>query len=171
MRSAFWPLQGFFPVQVRMRILVKGQFRTADRAGDGLGMETAIRWILIFSLAIRAKRKPCHRCEGTVVRHLPNDRESGSTIRAIDERVAVPAVGGIEQLPQAIRACCHVWWNDRKGPGLDLAFQDLKTGKSILVDHFTMDLIYPCQVRGFGLNELVKILQPGRRAGSFNDHP
>ena len=59
---------------------------------------------------------------GTVVGNASNDREAGPALRAVDERVAVAAVGRVEELTQAVVAGGDVGWDQRRmarGDALD----------------------------------------------------
>ena len=52
----------------------------------------------------RAHLEAGHRGQRPVVGHAAHDREARPAVRAVDERVAVPPVAGIEQLRQAVVA-------------------------------------------------------------------
>ena len=71
-------------------------------------METPVRRIFVLGAAVSAERKSAHRGLGAVVGDIQNDGEARSAVGAVDERVAITAVGGIEELAQAIVAHRHV---------------------------------------------------------------
>src|SRR5690606_30479027 len=66
-------------------------------AGDGLGVETAVGGIVVFAGAALAHRESGHGGTGPVVGQRGDDGEAGTAVGAVDERVPVPAVGGIAQ--------------------------------------------------------------------------
>jgi hypothetical protein len=65
-------------------------------------METPIRGIVVLGLARIAHSEQPHRRFGPVVGCPFDDREARSAIRAIDERVVVPAIARIVKLGQAV---------------------------------------------------------------------
>ena len=74
------------------------------RAGVGLGVEAAVGRVLVLGAAGGAHGKAGHRGQRPVVGDAAHDREARPAVGAVDERVAVAAVGGVEQLAQAVRA-------------------------------------------------------------------
>jgi hypothetical protein len=83
-------------------VVQKLKLWAADPAGVGLGMEAAVQRVVIFLPTQGAHRKNAHRGMHTVVGDFLHDRETGATIRAIDEGVPVAAVRRIQQLAQAV---------------------------------------------------------------------
>ena len=82
--------------------------RPAGRAGVRLGVEAAVAGSSYSARQRRAHREARHRRQRPVVGDAADDREPRAAVRAVDERVAVAAVGGVEQLAQAVvagRAC------------------------------------------------------------------
>src|SRR5262249_62105730 len=59
-----------------------------------------------------------------VVRGLAKDREPGAAVRAVEERVAVPAVGGVEQLGEAGVAGSDVGPDENRAVALGFARLD-----------------------------------------------
>ncbi len=57
-------------------------------ASDRLGMETAIDNIRIFFLTIGTHKETAHRCLRTVVRKVPDNRETRATMRTINKRIS-----------------------------------------------------------------------------------
>ena len=80
------------------------QLRPAVGAGVRLGVEAAVGGILVFGAAGGAHRETPHRGAGAVVGQVLDDAVARAAVRAVDERIAVAAVGGIEQLAQAVVA-------------------------------------------------------------------
>jgi hypothetical protein len=78
--------------------------RAADRAGIGLGVKAPVRRVIIFPLAVRAHGEDAHGGVGPVVRDVGDDGEAGAAVGAVDEGIAVAAVGRVEKLPQAVWA-------------------------------------------------------------------
>ncbi len=78
--------------------------RPAPRTRIRLRVITAALGIVVFRLTLRAEMKCAHRSIGAIVRQRGDDAEPRSAVRAIDERIAIPAVGKIEQFRAAIRA-------------------------------------------------------------------
>ncbi len=78
--------------------------RPAFPAGIGLRMEASIGRISVFAGATRAHLESLHRSCRAVVRQRVDDGEARPAVRAVDERVAIAPVVGVEQLGQAIVA-------------------------------------------------------------------
>src|SRR5687768_5662512 len=76
--------------------------RTTVRAGNGLCMEISIQWIRIFCTASIAHWKYVHSGIRTVIGNVLNDREAGSTVGTVDERIEITSVFGVEQFPLTI---------------------------------------------------------------------
>ncbi len=70
----------------------------------GCGVEAAVGRILVLAATGGAQRKPGHRRAGAVVGNVRDDGEARPAVGAVDERVAVAAVGRVEQLAQAVGA-------------------------------------------------------------------
>ncbi len=71
--------------------------RATDLASVGLGMEAPIEWILVLRLAGRAHWEDAHGRLITIIRDILNDRKARTTIGAVDERIAVAPIPGIEE--------------------------------------------------------------------------
>ena len=91
-----------------LAIFLKPYIRSAIGTSNGLGMETAVKRVLVFKCAGIAKWKDPHRRGGTVIRDVFNDCETRPAIGAIDEGIVVTAVGRIEHFMQAVIADAHV---------------------------------------------------------------
>lgn len=73
-----------------------------------------------------AEPKASHRCAGTVVRQRSHNRETWSTVGAVDERVPKSSIPRIVQLAQALITDTNVWRNTSDGSFVLLAFKNLK---------------------------------------------
>ena len=87
--------------------------RSADAAGIRLRMKTPIRRVLILPLTIRAHRKLRHRRPRPVIRHAADDGIPRTAIRAVDERIPVPAVRRRQKLAPAILTNRQIRRNQR----------------------------------------------------------
>jgi hypothetical protein len=67
-------------------------------------METAVRGVFILGAALRAQGKAGHRGISPVVGDIADDGQAGTAVRAVDERITVPAIPRILQLPQTVVA-------------------------------------------------------------------
>ncbi len=76
----------------------------ADRAGVGLGVEAAVGGVVVLFLAGRAHLEDTHGGVGAVVGYIGDDGEARAAVGAVGEGVAVAAVGGVEDFPQAVGA-------------------------------------------------------------------
>ena len=72
--------------------------RSAVWAGHGLGVEPPVGRVPVFPRAGRTHGKGLHARAFAIVRKRLDDRESRAAVRAVDERVAVPAVSRVEEL-------------------------------------------------------------------------
>ena len=95
------PSDGIVPFERPAIAVDQLQMRTAQRAGVGFGVESAVGGGFVFLAAVRAEREAGHRGGGPVVGNGADDREPGAAVGAVDEGVAEPAVGGVEELGQA----------------------------------------------------------------------
>ena len=74
-------------------------------------MEAPVQWVVVFPLAFRAHRELRHRGLRPVIGNSSCDGEARPAVGAIQKRIAVAPVPGVQQFTQAIRACCRVGWN------------------------------------------------------------
>ena len=72
-------------------------------------MESAIRWVFVFALAIGAERKTRHSGLGSVVGDVFDDGEARPAVGAIDEGIMIAAVRWVEEFAQAVGADGNVW--------------------------------------------------------------
>ena len=78
--------------------------RPADGAGVGLRVEAAVGRVRVLARARRAHGEGRHGRARAVVGNAARDGEARAAVRAVDERVAEAAVGGVEELREALRA-------------------------------------------------------------------
>jgi hypothetical protein len=78
--------------------------RPAFLARVGLRMESAVPGVPVFPLAGRAHRKRRHGGVRAIIGHRAGDGKTRTAIRAIDERVEVPAIGRVEHFLSTIIA-------------------------------------------------------------------
>ena len=78
--------------------------RAALRTGVGLRVEAPVAGVLVLGPAGRAHLEAGHRGVRPVVGDVSHDREARPAVGAVGERVAKAAVGGIEQLGEAVGA-------------------------------------------------------------------
>ncbi|OPX60684.1 MAG: hypothetical protein A4E29_01073 [Methanomassiliicoccales archaeon PtaB.Bin134] len=97
--------------------------RTAHRAGDGLVMEAPGVRVPVLPGAFRAHMERPHGGLLPVVGQVLDHREAGPAVGAVGEGVQVPAVPGVEHLPQAALANRGVV-GDAHPPGPGLAGDD-----------------------------------------------
>src|SRR5437763_161652 len=76
--------------------------RTTNRTSIGLSMEAAVERIFVLALARRAQRKNAHGRLVPIVRHILNNGEAWTTIRAVNKRILVASVGRIKEFSQAL---------------------------------------------------------------------
>ena len=100
---------------------------SAGRAGVGLGVEAAVGGIVVLALAFGAHLEAGHRGRGPVVRNRAGYGEAGTTVGAVGERVAVAAVRGVEDLPQALFAGGDIRRYERPPPDALPALLDPET--------------------------------------------
>ncbi len=96
------------------RRIPQHQLGSARRTAGGLGVEAPVERVVVLGTTGGAHREPGHRGRGAVVGQTPHDAEPRSAVGAVEERVAVPAVGGVVQLGQAGRARSHVGGDRRR---------------------------------------------------------
>jgi len=78
--------------------------RAANGTGIGLGVEPAVKWIIVFGLALRTHREGFHRRVGAVVGNGFDDAEAGAAMGAIREGIAESAVRRVVDFAEALRA-------------------------------------------------------------------
>src|SRR5919199_846599 len=96
--------------------------RAADRAGVGLGVEAAVGWGVVISLAVGAHLEVCHRGHGPVVGHRAGYGEPRAAVGAVGERIPVAPVCRIEEFLKTLRTGCYVWRDQGAAPDSFPAF-------------------------------------------------
>ena len=146
------------------------QMRPADGAGIGLGMETPVEGIIVLTLALRAHLEISHGRPGTVIRDALDDRETGATVGAVSERIAVTPVGGIEQLPPALGAGRDVRRDERIVAFRKPAVANLKSLTALDRNIFHIHPLDARQRRGLETQIGHKAIQGSHRAFHFYIH-
>ena len=100
--------------QVRAARVDQPHRGAALRAGVGLGVEAAVARVLVLGAAARAHLEPGHRRPRTVVGDAADDREPGSAVGAVGERIPMAAVGRVGDLGQAALARRRVGRDQRR---------------------------------------------------------
>ena len=143
--------------------------RATDRAGVGLRVEAAVERVVVLALAGRALREARHAGVRPVVGQRAGDREARPAVRAVDERVAMTAVGRIEQLVEAGGA--------HRGVGRDAgahhavpALDDAETRRRRLRDRRRLDLRDARQRRRLAAQPLDQRGDRSLRAGHIDLH-
>src|SRR4030095_7091064 len=98
--------------------------RPALRARIRLRMKTAVRWIVILRATCRAHDQTRHGRERAVVRNVLDDRVPRSAIGAVDERIKISTVGGIQKFAEAVCTGCDVRRNRGAWANLRSAFMN-----------------------------------------------
>jgi hypothetical protein len=78
--------------------------RAAGGAGGRLRVKATVARVLVLAPALLAELESAHRRVWPVVGEGADDREARAAARAVEERVAVPPVGRVAQLAQAVVA-------------------------------------------------------------------
>ena len=65
-------------------------------------MKATVRGVFVFSATLGAHLKLAHRCARAIVRNVFDDREAGTAVRTVDERILVAAILGVKQFSQAV---------------------------------------------------------------------
>ncbi len=76
--------------------------RAAFGAGIGLGMKSSVRRIVVFRLAGRTHLKMPHGGLGTVIGDIIDDGVARPAVGAINKRIQIAPIIGIEKLPPAV---------------------------------------------------------------------
>ncbi len=78
--------------------------RPARRARGRLGVEAPVARLLVLAAAVGAEREAAHRRVRPVVRQRADDGEARAAVRAVQEGIAIPAIGRVVQLGEAVVA-------------------------------------------------------------------
>ena len=131
--------------------------RTAGGAACRLSVEAAGSGVLIFCATFCAHGKGRHRRLRPVIRPCArwHNRQSRAAIGAIQEWIAVAAVGGIEQFPEALLANGHVRRNEYFTRNVGLAGLDAKARASPLMACAPLKRCDECGRGGGGRSDTV----------------
>lgn len=105
-------------------------FRTTHRACIRLSVEPPVERIFVLGAASFTHSECSHCCERPIIGDIFDDGEPGPAVCAVDERVAIPTIGLIEELPQTIRAGGDVRRNELV-PFVPLAVPDFEAPVSV----------------------------------------
>ena len=100
----------------------------ARSAADGLRVEPSVGRVVVLARARVAHGEAGHRGARAVVGNVAHDREPRPAVRAVEERVAVPTVGGIEELTETVVAGCRVCGHERASRPAGIARDDGEVG-------------------------------------------
>ena len=103
-----------------------GDVRSAGKAGIGLRMKTAVKWVGVLACTCRAHGEGAHGGLRAVVGETADDGEARAAVGAVDKRVMVPAVRRVEELAQAVIAGGDVGRDERRVGGLILRCHNAK---------------------------------------------
>ena len=93
--------------------LVISLLGTAARTGVGLGIEAAVKRIRVLRRALGAHFEAGHRRLLPVIGERSDNRESGTTVGAVDERVVAASIVGIEEFRTTVIARGQIWRHSR----------------------------------------------------------
>ena len=144
--------------------------RAADRAGIGLSVETPVERIVVFRLAGWTHGKDAHGRLISVVGDILHNREARPTVGAVDERIAVAAVGWIKQFARTVRANRNIRGNQCVDFFTGGAVNDPEIGIAVACD-VAHNAAGDARQRGrFDRQTLHKIFNSFRGPFHFNGH-
>ena len=134
-------------------------------------MEAAVERIGVFVGATRAHGEILHGRCGTVVGQRPNDGEARAAVRAVDKRIAVAAVCGIEQLVQAVVAGGQIRGNQRGLLGVVIVGEaDVERAEPFQRHLLEVDFLDLCGRRGVHVQLGDELVQQVRLALGMDEH-
>ncbi len=141
----------------------------AHGAGVGLGVEAAVKWVVILRLALRAHGEALHRGVCAVVGEGFDDAEARAAIRAVRERVTVTAIARIENLAQAVRAGRDVREHQRSPDAAGFARADFEARIADRIEPGGFEALDGAARRAVCFEAQQKRLQCNRGAFDFNE--
>jgi hypothetical protein len=132
-------------------------------------VEAPVPGVLVLTATVDAHRKAGHRRVRTVVRNLADDREPRTALRAVDERIPVPAIVGVEELTEAVLARGDVGRDERALPRR-LARGDRELGLAAQRQRLHRDRVDAGQARRLVPNGLRKHVEHRRRSFRLDHH-
>ena len=117
--------------------------RATFKAGIGLGVEAAVERIGVLGGALLAHGEGRHGRGHPVIGQVVDDGEARPAVRAVDERIPVAAIVGVEQLAHAVLARGKLGRDERRlFYGIIVGKADLEAVE-VLQGHFLdVDLLY-----------------------------
>lgn len=100
--------------------------RPAIKAGIGLRVKTPVEWVGILRGALGTHGKTIHRGGRSIVRQRADDGKARPAVSAVDKRVVIAPIGGVEQLAQTIIAGGDIGRDERRVRGLVLRCHNTK---------------------------------------------
>jgi hypothetical protein len=150
---------------------VEREGRAAARTRVGLGVEPAVQRVLILRLAVRAHAEPAHGGVRPVVGQGLHDGPARSAIGAVGERIAIAAIGGVQDLGEAARACGDIREDQDRFLPFPLAVADLEASVAGRVQREGMKMMDAGAGRGFPGEALQEARQGVRGAFHLDEHP
>ncbi len=144
---------------------------TAAGAGDRLGVEAPVLRIVVLGCARRAQRESAHGRIGAVVWQTNGDGEPRPAVGAVDKRIAVSAIGRVEQFSQAVVTDRHVGRHERARRPRRLGSR--RSGRSAHPSASTaavVDAVDPGQRRGFGAKAHLEAIHVFGAALDLHEH-
>ena len=145
------------------------QARPAQRTGVRLRVEAAIARIVVLALARRALREARHAGLRPVIGQRGGDREARPAVGAVDERIAVTAVGRIGQLIEAGGTHGGIGC-DAGADGAVAALDDAEAGRRHGIERRRLDLHHARQRRRLAAQPCDQRGDRGRRARRLDRH-
>jgi hypothetical protein len=149
----------------------KLQMWPADWAGVRLGVETAVRGVIVLAPTGFTHREPSHRGVWPVVGKRPDDREPGTAIGTIREGIEVAAVGRVKNLAKTVGTGGDI----REDESRALTGAVARTNLELLEADQGKEGVFKAVDRGSGwpltLDAEQKLPQSIRRPFDFQKHP
>src|SRR5208283_2474868 len=148
----------------------KLQLRPAGRTRVRLRVKAAVARVVVFRLALRAHCELFHRCVRAVVGQGLDDAEAWAAIRAIDERITMATVPGIENFTKTIRTGGDVRQHERGLVAAGFAGADFKILEAGRIQPRGFEALDETARRFFGFEPQKKLFQRGARAFNFDEN-
>ena len=118
--------RGRIPARIAVHSLAPRNMRPALKAGIGLRMKAPVERVSILCGAGGAHRKVIHRRGRSVIGQRADDGKARPAVGAVDKRIVIAPIGGVEQLTQAIVTGGDIGRNERGVSGLILRCHNAK---------------------------------------------
>ena len=146
----------------------RGELRAADPTGVGLCVEAAVGGVVVLGLAVGAHFEARHRGLRAVVGDAAGDGVTRAAVGAVEEGIAVAAVGWSEQFAQAIGTGGGVGGNACGHAAEDFAGDDAEAGFAGGRDVADSDGVDAGKGRGLRAEASKKIIERGGATFDFN---